>query len=426
MPVAHQQLVRQNLPAQVNLQGLHLGQSLQLIQIMLHASENGIFNALSRNFLDAVQITILADKKNPSNVLETYTFTFSYNDSRLSGEAADDEVNSRLASINLNANGTVTEIPTSRTSARNGIEMIIRRLITLSTFLPRLPNDRFMEIHLFHKDCCPLDYFPPGFQPVSDERESNSLCYPEDDEWTTETQTCGTVNTGLHAVGVNVTSMKYRGTDQAGSDGIVDIPSTVSYSRRVAREEEIGVVIPASASSAIPRQMPSCEVSCREMKLAPFAPVVNSQLSTQARQDEVTKHLLERMALPSTPPSDIVPTQVKAHDLRTMIADDEEDTQVLRPQLSQADLSKLRKIERETHSKSANGQLNHDVACQCGWKGTDPNEKMLRCSFCGMLQHPVCYGFLHGDDASIPDVPRSFSILDPSYQGVLKERRRPQ
>lgn len=85
----------------------------------------------------------------PSQVLESYTFTFKYNKAQNLHEDSDD-VNSKLASISLNAThnigkGNAQSMPettemNNMKAAKKGMEMIIRRLITLSSVMPRLPS----------------------------------------------------------------------------------------------------------------------------------------------------------------------------------------------------------------------------------------------------------------------------------------------
>ncbi|KAI5304593.1 DNA binding protein [Ascosphaera pollenicola] len=374
---AHKRLnSRRGQPLKVILRGKH-----EKADRILDLLENGIFSALSQNLLDAVQITVFADHREPSNVLETYTFSFTYVDSPR------DDMTSRLASINLNANGSTTEITASRVSARNGIEMIIRRLITLS------------------------------FQSAPESQLNDSLCYPEDENWTPETQTCGSADTGHHSVGLKITSMKYRGTNPTLSDsddGPIEVPTNVVYSKRVPREREIGIDEPNCTSPSLTQQL---DIATERKSQETLSATNISQLSTQTRQDQMTKHILQKMILPSTPASDIVPTQVNADDLQTLIADDEEDTQIMRPEISQADLARLAKVQGDTqsdprHSSTTTGE--NEVACQCGWKEKASNEKMLCCSFCNKLQHPICYGFLHGKDPSIPATHSCYQcLLDP-------------
>lgn len=82
--------------------------------------------------LEAIQLTILVDKETPENVLESYTFSFKY-----SGKPGD--LNTRLESLSMDPVGCVADIKSAQT-ARVGLETIVRRLITLSAFLPTLPS----------------------------------------------------------------------------------------------------------------------------------------------------------------------------------------------------------------------------------------------------------------------------------------------
>lgn len=82
--------------------------------------------------LEAIQLTILADKNNPSNVLESYTFSFKY-----SGKPG--HVDTRLESLSLDPVGCVADMKTIH-SARKGLESIVRNIIELNAFLPILPS----------------------------------------------------------------------------------------------------------------------------------------------------------------------------------------------------------------------------------------------------------------------------------------------
>lgn len=82
-------------------------------------------------------MTVLVDKDEPQNVLETYTFSFKYTGAR-------GDVNSRLESLSLDPVGCVADMKSAQT-ARTGLEMIVRRLITLSTFLPALPSTYYLS-----------------------------------------------------------------------------------------------------------------------------------------------------------------------------------------------------------------------------------------------------------------------------------------
>ncbi|GMF79549.1 unnamed protein product [Aspergillus oryzae] len=93
---------------------------------------NGIFDALRKNILEAIQLTILVDKDAPQNVLESYTFSFKY-------AGGSGNVDSCLESLSIDPVDYVADMRSAQ-SARVGLETIVRRLITLSTFLPTLPR----------------------------------------------------------------------------------------------------------------------------------------------------------------------------------------------------------------------------------------------------------------------------------------------
>lgn len=94
----------------------------------------GIFDALSKSVLEAIQLTIIADKEAPENVLESYTFSFRYSEKL-------GDLSKRLESLSIQPCGYVANMKSAYT-ARAGLESIVRRLITLSSFLPTLPSEQ--------------------------------------------------------------------------------------------------------------------------------------------------------------------------------------------------------------------------------------------------------------------------------------------
>lgn len=84
----------------------------------------------------------------PSNILESYTFSFKY-----TGKPGD--ADNRLESLSLDQVGCVADMKSAQT-ARTGLEMIVRRLISLSTFLPALPSI-YLPIYVLYTQ--PLTHF---------------------------------------------------------------------------------------------------------------------------------------------------------------------------------------------------------------------------------------------------------------------------
>ncbi|KAL1956286.1 hypothetical protein VTO42DRAFT_7459 [Malbranchea cinnamomea] len=372
------------------------GQPLKIIlknrnekaDVLLDLLERGVFEALSKNILEAVQLTVFVDKDHPTNVLESYTFSFKY-----TGDVRD--VNSRLASISLES-GYTADMKTLRT-AKHGLETIIRRLITLSTFLPLLPNKRYMEIHLFYTEDCPADYEPPGFRMAA----HDPLVFPNSEDWTRETQSCGSMDSGFHSVGLKVTSLKWRGNDHTESPSRAQIPEDIRYSELVARDHDVGF----DNINDVVMISQSC-----------------SQESTGGSNEAEGGVSKKTLTFP-TWDSDLVPTQANPESMAML-------NSIARPQISQVKVSAIRNERQRSlnvdliHGKQNQGELAADgggiVSCQCGLNNL--NEDMVQCVFCNTRQHLICYGFLYAQDPSIPEPHACYKcLLEPRETTLLRE-----
>ena len=90
-----------------------------------------MFEALTKKVLVAIQLTVVVDTECPTNVLESYTFGFNYT-------GGPNDVNRRLESLSIEPMGYAADVKSVH-SARMDIEMIVKRLIIMSTFMPILP-----------------------------------------------------------------------------------------------------------------------------------------------------------------------------------------------------------------------------------------------------------------------------------------------
>ncbi|KAJ0425172.1 HORMA domain-containing protein [Aspergillus carlsbadensis] len=342
--------------------------------------ETGIFDALSKSVLEAIQLTIVADKAEPDNVLESYTFTFKY-----TGGAG--QLNSRLESLSIEPVGYVADIKTAQT-ARMGLESIVRRLITLSAFLPTLPNKRALGIHLFYTEDCPPEYEPPGFAGARD----GTINYPLTENWQKESQACGTMDSGWHTVGLKVTSLKWVGPEP---ESIPQIPAQIEYKDTVPRIADIGF---EDEGSKLISPQPRAE-SLREE-------------TQEATQDAIERERLKQMmpsqeVPPSEPDNDVVATQL-AKSIQPSEPEKEEPPAVKeKPRLSEA---KIAEIRRRLASQSAEDvQIPGTVHCECDW---DEEEKpMLECNFCRTRQHALCYGYDDASGFSVPDIHACYKCL---------------
>ncbi|OJJ59606.1 hypothetical protein ASPSYDRAFT_57174 [Aspergillus sydowii CBS 593.65] len=369
------------------------GQPLKIIlrgsepkaDMIINVLETGIFDALSKSVLEAVQLTIIADKEAPDNVLESYTFSFRYTDGL-------GDINRRLKTLSIEPCGYVADMKSAQT-ARVGLETIVRRLITLSAFLPTLPNKRTLGVHLFYTEDCPPDYEPPGFNGARD----GTINYPLTENWRRESQACGKMESGSHTVGLKVTSLKWTGPEPEDSEPIPPIPTDIEYKDTVPRAEDIGF-------------------EDEESKLRSSQIEVGS--SQEATQDVVERERL-RMMMPSqeepSSESNLIPTQ----PVKQTPIPEAESVEVARPSpkfaLGGEKIAELRKTSQNSAQRRSGPAA---IRCQCDWTGEE--EDMIVCSFCNTQQHRLCYGYVGVYNHSVPDIHACYRcLLEPNESQIL-------
>ncbi|PYH35035.1 putative meiosis specific protein Hop1 [Aspergillus neoniger CBS 115656] len=394
------------------------GQPLKIIlrgsdpkaDMILDILETGIFDALSKNVLEAVQLTILVDKDAPENVLESYTFTFRY-------AGAGGDVNNRLESLSLEPMGCVADMKTAQT-ARIGLETIVRRLITLSAFLPTLPNKRSLGVHLFYTEDCPPDYEPPGFNGADDD----TIKFPLSVNWKKESQSCGQMNSGRHTVGLKVTSLKWTGSEPEGAEPLPQIPPDLEFNDPVRRSKDIGfddkddILRTLGGSGSL-----SMENGLRQdtdLCLSLCQKTENEKVSTQ---DLVDKHQLQMM-LPSQgiegSDGELAPTQPLKPGTAFENGIATRCQKFVLTEESRHNIKEYLHSDDSTATRTAEDQ--NKVRCQCGWDGEE--EAMAQCAFCQTRQHLLCYGYEDAHDPRVPDIHACYQcLLMPDEPHILNQ-----
>ncbi|KAI9370851.1 HORMA domain-containing protein [Aspergillus egyptiacus] len=348
--------------------------------LIIDVLETGIFDALSKSVLEAVQLTILLDRNTPDNVLESYTFSFKY-----TGGVGD--LHSRLKSLSIEPCGYTADMKSAQT-ARVGLETIVRRLITLSAFLPTLPSKRSLGIHLFYTEDCPPDYEPPGFTGARD----GTINYPLTENWRRETQTCGKMESSWHTVGLKVTSLKWIGPEPQASESVPEVPAQLEYNDAVPRTQDIGFENGESRS-----QTPQ------------------SGGSQEATQDAIERERL-RMMMPSQEvsslDSDLVPTQL-AKPISASGPQNAEppstSQKLILPRRKIAEIRKTLELRESEAPKDAELPKPGTVSCECDRDVEE--EAMVECNFCYTRQHLLCYGYEGVDKLNMPDVHACYQCL---------------
>ncbi|OOO10485.1 DNA-binding HORMA domain-containing protein [Aspergillus oryzae] len=359
--------------------------------MILDVLENGIFDALRKNILEAIQLTILVDKDAPQNVLESYTFSFKY-------AGGSGNVDSCLESLSIDPVDYVADMRSAQ-SARVGLETIVR-------------HKRNLGVNLFYTENCPSDYEPPGFTTAN----NDTIKYPLNENWRKETQSCGTMNSGWHTV----TSLKWTGPDPEGSEVLPTVPSDIEYTDEVPRADDIGFVDE-------PSNLRRTEAGNDHLALDQSLTYRDDSSFQEATQDIADRQKLQNMMQTkgsSYSDSDLIPTQPINPDVA--IEDNYNSTLQLdsRWSLPEERIAKIRehlRLQKPTfnlpHSETQSQGL---VRCQCGWNGEET--EMLNCAFCCTRQHFLCYGFEGPNDPKVPDVHACYKcLLGPSDTQLLQE-----
>jgi meiosis-specific protein HOP1 len=136
--------------------------------------ESGIYDAILRKYLEAIQLSIFLDESNSNEITESYVFRFAY---PLDPETQD----GKAIDITVESNNLK---PVTVKDATRSLQQMIRRLIIATQSLEPLPgkidiaiswpeltdaDERYMTIRLTYNATCPQDYEPPGFLRCNEE-----------------------------------------------------------------------------------------------------------------------------------------------------------------------------------------------------------------------------------------------------------------
>lgn len=146
-----------------------------------------MFDALQRKVLSKTQMALVSDAKDPNNVLETYTFTVKYRESK--------ELDRQIEGLQLRSSSeTLPQEDHTYESIVQVIQQVGDHLDLLN--LHRIPGKsnacdhemvadifteegRYLSVHLTYVDGCDEDYEPPGFQRA----DNSKVAFPNGNGW---------------------------------------------------------------------------------------------------------------------------------------------------------------------------------------------------------------------------------------------------
>ncbi|KAI0647405.1 HORMA domain-containing protein [Trametes meyenii] len=183
---------------------------------LLDYLETGIFDALQKQYLRSFVFAIYLDDQDPNNVVEAYTFNFSY--CKVPGSMDTVPVMSLGEDMmNLSLSGSRPSHDPVADATRKGkiptlgevkrsLKALVKNLIQATTQMDALPKRRFATFKLFYYEHTPDDYEPPHFR-AGDAQKDKWFMTTHDRQEFPERCSVGSVQTGYHGVDVKVTSV---------------------------------------------------------------------------------------------------------------------------------------------------------------------------------------------------------------------------
>ncbi|KAI0699230.1 HORMA domain-containing protein [Cytidiella melzeri] len=183
---------------------------------LLDYLENGIFDALQKQYLRSFIFAIYLDNDDPNNIVEAYTFNFRYynipgtdisvpvmslGDDLMKLSLAGDAKRSDPVS-NATKRGRVPTLG----EVKRSLKALIKNLIQATTQMDALPRRRYATFKLYYHDHTPDDYEPPYFR-AGDSQKDKWFFSTHDQGEVPEKCSVGQVQTGWHAVDLRVTSV---------------------------------------------------------------------------------------------------------------------------------------------------------------------------------------------------------------------------
>ncbi|KAH9079578.1 HORMA domain-containing protein [Lactarius deliciosus] len=183
---------------------------------LLDYLENGIFDAIEKQYLRSFIFAIYLDPEDPNNIIEAYTFNFEYR--RIAGTDVVVPIMSLgedMKKLSL-GNGGYSKDPITVANAagrlptfkdvKRSLKTLIKTLIQAITQMDSLPKRRYATYKAFYYPRTPSTYEPPLFTPGDSEVDRFFFSTHGKDE-VPERWGAGKLETGWHGVNVHVASV---------------------------------------------------------------------------------------------------------------------------------------------------------------------------------------------------------------------------
>ncbi|GAA6027006.1 hypothetical protein JCM8097_006033 [Rhodosporidiobolus ruineniae] len=171
--------------------------------------DKGASEAIEKGYLYQLIFAIYLDPDEPNNLVESYTFTFSYETDSKGNKRPELVVQNQLSGIFLSTSSTLRSDERRKDGEiKRQVQQMIKNLITSTQLLDELPRRRFLNIRLFYTDETPTNYEPPCFKPFELQSSGFTLTTPRYEEQP-DFSTLGNMSTGFHGVAIHSVSIAH-------------------------------------------------------------------------------------------------------------------------------------------------------------------------------------------------------------------------
>ncbi|KAG8950381.1 DNA binding protein, partial [Tulasnella sp. 408] len=275
--------------------------------------EKGICDAIEKQYLSSFVFAIYLDRNDPNNIIEAYTFNFSYHEvPGQEGRVPTMDLNVRMGDMSLGSdtdqqqNKEASAAPVGRSSLEvaTNLRTLLRNISTRASMLYSLPRRRYATFKLYYTPETPEEYQPPGFTAV-DPEDARLYFATHHSEEVPDREVYGTIETGYHSIDVKVATLTHciPQTDLSAPAGRSDRKAEIAEQTQDAHDRNV---------------VWSAEVDVQTLKDAKeperVDPVIESSvdvgpIGTRARDGKVTLQkgggLKTYVGAPSVRPADI-------------------------------------------------------------------------------------------------------------------------
>ncbi|KAF2690176.1 hypothetical protein K458DRAFT_99667 [Lentithecium fluviatile CBS 122367] len=346
--------------------------------------ENGVFDAVNKGYVAEIQLSIVQDASQPTQVLELYSFTFQYSDSETSSNP----------SVNVQMNGP-RNTKVSLFNARQALNTVIKNMVGLSGILPHLPDRRSVLMHMVYNDRRPSGYEAPGFHRSADAEVS----FPRG--WALEANHYGKMETGFQTVSL---CASYISHPDVPDGRIAVIPEGVQYGPTFSRldsmnNNQLPVThedgpMPHQGTPSV-RGLPSNSRIGKDM-MAPTPSQLepdDQEAPALGHRDDQDQEFLRKAQQHSSHGS--------AQETQKVTQSSKPTPQIEFTEATIKALDGTRSLQLPARATLGRSILDTDsVHCECGKDGQEGEMKF--CSFCMKWQHLHCYGYTGSNLAKAP------------------------